>query len=282
MHNNFVLVQSLVKEFHRKKENTLFIKLDIAKAFDSVSWAYLLEVLQRLGFGTKWRDWISPVLSTASSRVLLNGIPGKPLKHRRGLRQGDPISPMLFILDMNPLQRILKRAAKRGIIHPILGLAGGVKTSLYADDTAMFIAPTKQDVTALQSILDIFGKASGLCTNIQKSEMYLITCSELQLGEILEGFQASVNELRCRYLGLPLHTRRLRKIDFMPPIDKVGGKLPSWKGKLMSKAASAQFIKSVLTSVVTYHATVFYLPKWLIKKVDKLRRDFFWKGEDSE
>jgi hypothetical protein len=68
----------------------------------------------------------------------------------------------------------------------------------------------------------------------------------------------------------------------MPLIDKVGCKLPSWKGKLMLKAARAQLVKSVLTSVVTYHATVFDLPKWLIKKVDKLRRNFFWKGEDSE
>jgi hypothetical protein len=68
----------------------------------------------------------------------------------------------------------------------------------------------------------------------------------------------------------------------MPLIDKVGGKLPSWKGKLMLKATRAQLVKSVITSVVTYHATVFDLPKWLIKKVDKLRRNFFWKGEDSE
>jgi retron-type reverse transcriptase len=77
IHNNFVLVQGLVKEFHRKKTRAPFIKLDIAKAFDSVSWTYLLEVLETLGFGTRWRDWISLILSTASSRILLNGIPGR-------------------------------------------------------------------------------------------------------------------------------------------------------------------------------------------------------------
>jgi hypothetical protein len=108
IHDNFVLVQGLVKEFHRKKTNALLIKLDIAKAFNSVSWGYLLEVLTTLSFGTKWRDWISLILSTTSSRILLNGIPGKPVKHERGLRQGDPISPMLFILAMDPLQKILQ------------------------------------------------------------------------------------------------------------------------------------------------------------------------------
>jgi hypothetical protein len=63
--------------------------------------------------------------------------------------------------------------------------------------------------------------------------------------------------------------RKIRRIDFLPRIEKVGTKLPRWKGKLMSKAARA-------------HATVFELPKWLIKKTDKLRRNFFWKGEDTQ
>jgi hypothetical protein len=66
----------------------------------------------------------------------------------------------------------------------------------------------------------------------------------------------------------------------MSLLDKVEGKLPGWKGKLMTKAARAQLVKSVITSIVTYHAMVFPLPKWLIKKIDKLRRNFFWKGEE--
>jgi hypothetical protein len=81
--DNVLQVQGLLKEFHRKKVNTLFIKLDIAKAFDSVSWAYLLELMERIGFGPKWRNWMSIALSTASSRVLLNGILGKPIKARK-------------------------------------------------------------------------------------------------------------------------------------------------------------------------------------------------------
>jgi hypothetical protein len=78
-----------------------------------------------------------------------------------------------------------------------------------------------------------------------------------------------------RYLGLPLHLKKLHRIDFVPLLDKVGGKLPGWNGKLMSKATRVQLVKSVLTAIVTYHATVFPLPKWLIMKIDKLRKKVF-------
>lgn len=93
IHDNFVFVQGMIKELSRKKRPTLFMKLDIAKAFDSVDWSYLLELLQQLGFGPRWREWITISLANASSRVLLNGQPGKPIKHCRGLRQGTPCPP---------------------------------------------------------------------------------------------------------------------------------------------------------------------------------------------
>lgn len=74
--------------------------LDISKAFDSIYWAFLIEVLSHLGFGPNWCNLISYLLASSSTQVLLNGSPGNLISHRRGLRQGDPLSPMLFILIM--------------------------------------------------------------------------------------------------------------------------------------------------------------------------------------
>jgi hypothetical protein len=116
--------------------------------------------------GPKWRDWISIALSTTSSPILLNGISDKPIKHERGLRKGDPISPMLFILAMDPLQPMLHLATKRGVLHPILARAKGIKVSLYANDDAIIVMPKKGDIKALLDIHDIFGKATRLCTNL--------------------------------------------------------------------------------------------------------------------
>jgi hypothetical protein len=90
------------------------------------------------------------------------------------------------------------------------------------------------------------------------------------LEKILDRFMALLKSFPCRYLGMPLHPKKLRKVDFMPLLNKIGGTLLSWKGKLMTKAARAQLVKSVLTSVVTYHAIVFNLPKWPIKNINNM------------
>ena len=91
IHDNFMLVQQMVKSLHKKKEAHILLKLDISKAFDSVSWSFLLEVLRKVGFGQRWRDLICLILSTSSTQILVNGEPGDTIYRHRGLRQGDPL-----------------------------------------------------------------------------------------------------------------------------------------------------------------------------------------------
>jgi hypothetical protein len=85
-----MLVQQTVRFLHSQKQPRILLKLDIMKAFDSVSWSFLLEILEHLGFGSRWRDLLCGLLVSSSTQVLLNGTPGNYIQHRRGLCQGDP------------------------------------------------------------------------------------------------------------------------------------------------------------------------------------------------
>ena len=105
-----MLVQHTTKFLYQQKQPRILLKLDITKAFYSLSWPFLLEVLRNLGFGTIWCDIISGLLASSSTQILLNGSPGNKIAHRRGPRQGSRLSPMLFILVMDILGLMVKKA----------------------------------------------------------------------------------------------------------------------------------------------------------------------------
>jgi hypothetical protein len=281
IHDNFLYVQGTVRKLHKQKTPALFMKLDIHKAFDTVNWGYLLETLQALGFGSRWREWISILFRTASSTALMNGRQGPSFTHARGVRQGDPLSPMLFILAMDPLQRLLDLATQQRILTPLPLTAAKWRTSMYADDAAIFINPIKEDVEAVNMILTAFGTFSGLHINLQKSTIHPIRCENVDLDHVLSPFTGSRGAFPCKYLGLQLHTRSLQKAHVQPLIERIGQRLPKWKGRWLNKAGRLTLVSSVLSSMPTYHLTVFPLAAWARRKIDKIRRSFLWKGEEN-
>jgi hypothetical protein len=133
---NFVYETELVQCCHKRKAATIVLKLDFAKAFDSVCWDSLLAILRARGFPDKWCDWIHQLQDTAKSTVLLNGVPGRWISCRKGLRQGEPLSPYLFILVADVLQRLL--AGDAAIRHP-LAPNHPCAVLQYADDTLIVV-----------------------------------------------------------------------------------------------------------------------------------------------
>lgn len=123
--------------------------------------------------------------------VLLNGIPGAPIKLGKGLRQGDPLSPLLFIIAIDPLQHLLDKATDQGLLHRLRGRATSVGISLYADDAAIFIAPVKEDIDNISAILASFGDVTGLVANPQKGIVAPIRCANIDLDDILQSFPAT-------------------------------------------------------------------------------------------
>jgi len=185
---------------------------------------------------------------------------------------------MLFIIAMEPLQHLLHLATVDGELEQIPTRLARLRLSLYADDAAIFLRPKKEEVAKVLEVLTTFGRVSGLLTNTSKSAIYPISCDSIDIDAVMEEFRCPIKAFPCTYLGLPLHTRQLRRVDVQPLIDKVAARLPSWKGKFLNRAGRLTLVNSVLSSIPVYFLTAFPLQKWAIKQIDKVRRSFLWKG----
>ena len=138
----------------KSNRGAILCKLDIEKAHDHMDWHFLLAVLEKMGFGERWRRWIKWCLSTARFFVMVNGSPTGFFQSSRGLRQGDPLSPYLFVIVMEAFSCLLKRVVYGGFLSPcsVRGIRGeGVQVShlLFADDMLIFCEAKKENLTYL-------------------------------------------------------------------------------------------------------------------------------------
>lgn len=115
-----------------------------------------------------------------------------------------------------------------------------------------------------------------------KTKIFPIRLQPNMIQNIIQNFPGKISSFPGKYLGLPLHTRKLRKIEVQPLIDKQGARLQWWKGKFLSSSGRETLVKIVLSSLPIYHLTVFQAQKWLLKKVDQIRRSFLWRGETPD
>ena len=218
---------------------------------------------------------------SSSSQVLINGIASDFIHHRRGLRQGDPLSPFLFILAMDPLQRLLDRAIEEGTLSKLPGRRVSVRTSLYADDVALFIKPSVRDCTMIKLVLKVFADVTGLQTNLAKSVAMPIRCEDINLPMVLQPLNITVKDFPCKYLGMPLSLYQLRKDDYQALLDKIDALLAAWKGGLISREGRLVLLKSVLSSVVIYMMTTHRIPAAVLQAIEKRCRAWLWRGEGS-
>ncbi|XP_050211755.1 uncharacterized protein LOC126661917 [Mercurialis annua] len=196
-----------------------------------------------MNFPTKWVEWISCCLSSATTSVLVNGSPSDQIKLKRGVRQGDPISPYLFLIAVEGLKRILDRSGELGFTNGFRFSAEHDPISLlqFADDTILYIPYDREQLRNLIQILCCFELISGLNINYYKSSIMGVNIDEMDLLDAAQMVGCIVEKLPIKYLGLPLASRKL-SAGSMPAV--VQQQLESymiqflWKGDISSRALS--------------------------------------------
>ena len=207
-------------------------------------------MLHAKGFGPRWIKWVEKILYSATTSVLLNGVAGKIIKCRRGVRQGDPLSPLLYVLTADLLQSIVNHAWQSGEINLPIDDDFGMKYPIfqYADDTLMIMPACIDQIMHLKALLQAFSRSTGLFINYAKSSLVPINIDHDHAKLLADEFGCQVESLPFTYLGLPLGTTKPSVQDLMPVIAKIDKRL-SGVSNFLNYAGRLTYINSVIASM---------------------------------
>jgi hypothetical protein len=193
----------------------VILKLDFEKKYDKVNWEFLQQTLRIKGFSQKWCHWINQFISKGSVGVKVNDDVGRYFQTKKGLRQGDPLSPLLFNLVADMLAILISRAKENGQINGLVPhlIEGGISILQYADDTILFMEHNLEQAANMKLLLCAFEKLSGLKINFHKSELFCYGEAKEMEGQYTELFGCGQGQYPFKYLGIPMHHKRISNAD---------------------------------------------------------------------
>lgn len=265
---NIRLLQDIIDYSNTEQVAAAILSLDQEKAFDRVDWAFLLRVLEAMKFGPSFRSWIRLLYTNIFSCVLVNDFKSSPFPITRGVRQGCPLSPLLYILVAETIACAIKQD------HLISGfsLPDGqqVKVFQYADDTTIVVR-SDAAMTSLFALFDRYESASGAKLNVRKSHGLLLGPwrNRSRLPVNLLWSSDSISVLGCALINEG-------SVDWTPLLDRFSQQLSLWKQRQLSFRGRALIANTLGLSLFWYQATIFHIPKSVINKINQLLFPFVW------
>lgn len=282
--DNVFVVHEVLHQFktrHRKRHFQAILKTDMHKAYDKVEWDFLQAYLIKLGFHPWWVQMVMYCITTTTMSVKLNRESLPYFKPSKGLRQGDPLSPYLFILMANALSTLIHNALMMGHLRGIKLTRSCPTLShlLFADDSVFFLNGTIIECQNMANILNQYCHASGQVINHNKSGLYFSKgCPPNLQTNLAAELRVPVLSGYGKYLGVPSEWGGSKKELFGWLLGRVHAKLEGWKEMLLSKGGKEILLKSVIQAMPQYAMSIFKLPLSLCRIIERRIANFWWRN----
>lgn len=238
-----------------------------------------------MGFSQQWIKWMMMCITTVSYEFCFNGSSIGPIQPTRGLRQGDPLSPYLFLLCVEGLSNSLSNAANEGLIHgaQICSAAPVVTYLLFADDSFLFFRASRGEAEIVKGLLNTYETLSGQSVNFQKSGIHFSSNVHQRVRTELSNILGVSNNLHdSKYIGLPSLVGRSKKKVFGFIKDKLWKRVQSWRPKSISQAGKTILIKNGAQSIPSYCMSCFLLPKTLCQEMERIMNKYWWNSNPRQ
>jgi hypothetical protein len=275
------LAQESLHTVKTKKLSSVILKLDLKKAYDKVSWQFLRLILIQIGLKWDVAQWIMACVTNVSMAVLINGSPTSFFKIHRGLRQGCPLSPLMFLLIIDCLSRQIKKAVSNGSFKGIkIVVDTFISHLLFVDDVLILGNANFEEWSTFHTILRLFCKASGMVINCQKS-CFIAQNIEPDLARNLStvfNIHFQVFDDGMKYLGYFLKENNYRVADWNWLIKKIEKRIGSWSFRWLSLGGRVVLAKAVLQSILVYWLSLVKIPSTSLHRIKQLITNFIWRG----
>ena len=277
--DNMIIAQELIHTMSLKKGKVgyMALKIDLDKVYDRLEWHLIRDILNLYKFPTKLVNLIMSCISSSSISVLLNGGKLDSFLPSRGIRQGDLLSPYLFIMCMEMLGVLIREKCEANLWDPMKASRNGPSFShlFFVDDLVLFAKADRKNYYNVRGTLDSFCVLSDQKVSLHKSKVYFSPNIDPNLREEMceiLGMNSTLN--LGKYLGFPLKLPKSSSQDFNFVIDRVHNKLQGWKSNLLSMAGRVVLSQSVIAAIPSYVMQRCMLSNRVLNWVDRINRNF--------
>eukprot|EP00253_Pinus_taeda_P035296 PITA_35296 len=285
IHEAIGSAQEAIHSIWTKHLKCILLKIDLSKAFDRVSWLYIKMILIHIGFPLALINWIMACITSPTFSILINGSASHFFHSEKGLRQGCPLSPLLFLLVIEALSRLIISTKREGTIR-------GLKITdvcflthlLFVDDVLILLDGSVQDTTSFTHILELFSKATGMEVNRSKSTITSVgtTTNEALVARQAFPYTTQPLDRGLKYLEYWLKPTHQKIADWVWLVSKIEKRLSCWSHKYLSRAGRLTLIKSVLEATPVFWMALAWIPRNILAKLQQLCNRYLWAGNQDK